>query len=95
MVTLAQQTGQSSSSGTAKRVRQLSANTPPSRNLVMKVVACSQCGERFAIGHNPATSDVDLAERQAVWLEEIFVWDHIQENKHRGSIALPAANEMK
>jgi hypothetical protein len=95
VVTLAQQTGQSSSSGTAKRVRQLTANTPPSRNLVMKVVACSQCGERFAIGHNPVSSDAELAERQAVWLEEIFVWDHIQENKHRGSIALPAANEMK
>ncbi|HEY6305672.1 MAG TPA: hypothetical protein VI488_04325 [Candidatus Angelobacter sp.] len=95
MVTLAHQAGQTASSGTAKRLRHLSVNPPASRTLVMKVVVCGQCGERFAIGHEPASSDPALAERQAIWLEEHFVWDHIQENKHRGSIALPAARELK
>jgi hypothetical protein len=88
-------TGQTAVKGTAKRLRQLSANTPPSRTIVMKIVACGQCGERFAIGHDPASPDPQLAERQAAWLEEQFVWDHIQESKHRGSISLPEASELK
>jgi hypothetical protein len=88
-------TGHTTAKSTAKRLRQLSANTPPSRTVVMKIVACGQCGERFAIGHDPALADPKLAERQAVWLEEQFVWDHIQESKHRGSIALPEASALK
>jgi hypothetical protein len=87
--------GQTAVKGTAKRLRQLSVNAPPSRTVVMKIVECGQCGERFAIGHDPASSDPKLAERQAAWLEDQFVWDHIQENKHRGSIALPEASELK
>lgn len=63
--------------------------------MVLKVVECSECGESFAIGHDPACPDQALAERQAAWLQERFVWDHIQENKHRGSIVLPAWDELK
>lgn len=95
MVTLAHHGGQGTSNGTAKRLRQVTANTPPARNQVMKLVVCGQCGDRFAIGHEPAAADPALAERQATWLADHFVWDHIQESKHRSSIALPAANEMK
>lgn len=60
----------------------------------MEVVVCGQCGDRFAITHEVATADVDLATRQAVWLQDQFVWDHIQETKHRSSITLPAADEL-
>jgi hypothetical protein len=73
----------------------MTASTPPARNQVMKLVVCGQCGERFTIGHDPASANLELAERQATWLQDHFVWDHIQESKHRGSIALPAANELK
>lgn len=61
----------------------------------MNVVACSHCGERFEISHKANFQDPKLAERQAAWLQDQFVWDHIQETKHRGSIALPASDEMK
>ncbi len=88
-------TGQAASSGTAKRLRQVSASALPAKTLVMKLVVCGQCGERFAIGHDPASSDPELAERQATWLQDHFVWDHIQESKHRSSIELPASGELK
>lgn len=79
--------------GMAKRVRQNSENAS---NLVeMSTVTCDKCGARFAIGHRLFFQDVELATRQAAWLGEQLVWDHIQENKHRGSIRLPASNEMK
>jgi hypothetical protein len=61
----------------------------------MKIVECGQCGQRFSIGHNPAAPDAALAEKQATWLADRFVWDHIQENKHQGSITLPPPAEMK
>lgn len=61
----------------------------------MNEVACNSCGERFEISHKAASQDAALAQRQAAWLQEQFVWDHIQEHKHRGSISLPASDEMK
>ena len=83
----------------AKRVRQTSASpaltTSPAKTQVIKVVVCQQCGERFAIAHDLTALDPQLAERQAAWLADQFVWDHIQENKHRGSITLPGAEELK
>jgi hypothetical protein len=94
VVNLIQHGRQAASSGTAKRLRH-TAESGPSKTLVMKLVACSQCGERFSIGHDAASSDPELAERQAKWLEDHFVWDHIQESKHRSSIALPAWDEIK
>jgi len=61
----------------------------------METVVCGECGARFAIGHHAAAQDAALARRQAVWLADKFVWDHIQETPHPGSITLPAPREMK
>jgi len=85
---------QSGFSGTAKRLRQNGKAAPP-RNVVLNIVECSQCGERFAISHDCDSQDAALAERQSLWLKDQFVWDHIQENKHRSTITLPASSEMK
>jgi len=83
----------------AKRMRQSGAapalGTQPARTQVVKVVVCQQCGDRFAISHDLTALDPELAERQAAWLADQFVWDHIQENKHRGSVTLPATDELK
>jgi ribosomal protein L32 len=81
-------------SGTAKRIRQ-NKEAATTKTVVMNVVECSECGDRFAICHHLTAQDVTLAERQAVWLRDQFVWDHIQEDKHRSSIALPASDGMK
>lgn len=58
------------------------------------IVVCPQCGERFSIAHEVPCANLDLAEKHTAWLLDRFVWDHIQENKHRGSILLPAAEEL-
>jgi hypothetical protein len=83
----------------AKRVRQTNAppapTAPPAKTQVIKVVVCQQCADRFAISHDLTNLDPQLAERQAVWLADQWVWDHIQENKHRSSITLPGAEELK
>jgi hypothetical protein len=79
----------------ARRMRRRSENSPVRSDVVMNVVACNNCGERFEISHKAASQDPALAEKQAVWLQDKFVWDHIQENKHRGSITLPASDEIK
>jgi len=82
---------------TAKRLRQTSApsaDAPPLKTQVIKVVVCEQCGDKFAISHDLTTVNPELAERQATWLADQFVWDHIQENKHRSSITLPAQDEL-
>lgn len=86
--------GTTSFSGTAKRLRQ-HKEAATSKTVVMNVVECSDCGDRFAICHHLTSQDAVLAERQAVWLKDQFVWDHIQEDKHRSSIALPASDGMK
>lgn len=54
----------------------------------MQTVICSKCGQRFAI-HNDGLHDAQLAEKQAAWLQDQLVWDHIQERKHHGSVELP------
>ena len=81
------------SNGIAKRLRKNKESAPGT--IVMKTVVCPQCGEQFAIGHKLALQDESLAARQATWLADQFVWDHIQENKHQGSIRLPGLDEMK
>ena len=77
----------------AKRLRKVAEYTPGT--VVMATVVCDDCGARFAIGHRSASQDANLASRQAVWLADKFVWDHIQEAEHRNAIALPASSEMK
>ena len=67
------------------------ADAAHAKTQVLKIVACEQCGDRFAISHDLNALDPELAERQAAWLAEQFVWDHIQETKHRSSVTLPAA----
>ncbi len=86
--------GRVTSHGIARRLRQTGAGATSSRSQVMQIVVCPQCGERFAITHEPAAADPELAGRQAVWLQDQFVWDHIQESRHRSSVALPAAEEL-
>ena len=79
--------------GTAKRLRRSTESAPDT--VVMATVVCHQCGEKFSIAHRSSCSDQALAERQAAWLADKFVWDHIQENNHPGSIQLPGSGEMK
>lgn len=86
--------GRVTSNGIAKRLRQTGAGAPSSRYQQMQIVECGQCGDRFAITHESAAADPELAGRQAVWLQDQFVWDHIQETKHRSSVALPPADEL-
>ena len=79
--------------GTAKRLRKNTVNAPDT--VTMTTVLCEKCGERFAIGHRSAVQNPSLAGRQALWLADKFVWDHIQEAKHHGSIRLPGPDEIK
>ncbi len=72
--------------GNAKRVRQTEL---PQLNTTMATVTCEKCGHQYSIQHRPGQENIALANRQAVWLADHFVWDHIQENKHQGSIRLP------
>ena len=80
--------------GTAKRLRR-TGGPGPGHLIEMATVVCTQCGAQFTIGHPLFFVDNGLAQRQAAWLEERFVWDHIQESKHSGSIRLPGEREMK
>ena len=80
-------------SGTAKRIRK--NHESPDNVTLMTTVTCESCGEQFAINHRPPFQDVALATRQAVWLADQLVWDHIQEHKHAGSVSLPASGQMK
>ena len=78
--------------GVARRVRNRVIPIPDV--LVMTTVVCSDCGAQFEIGHRANCPDRALANRQAVWLADQFVWDHIQENKHHSSITLPPDDEL-
>lgn len=82
------------SSGVAKRQRK-HAKPAAGNKIVMQFLVCEQCGERFAIEHLEHMQDVDLAQRQATWLAERFVWDHIQENHHAHTVELPSAAGLK
>ena len=79
--------------GTARRLRRNAEGVPD--GIVMTTVLCDECGERFALSHRPALNDAILAEKQAVWLKDRFVWDHIQEQRHPWSIRLPGGHEIK
>ena len=80
-------------SGTAKRIRKNQES--PANVTVMTTVTCESCGARFAISHRPPLLDAALATRQAAWLADQLVWDHIQEHKHPGSVSLPTSDQMK
>lgn len=55
----------------------------------METVVCSKCGQRFAIRNDTAEQTVELARKQASWVADQLVWDHIQERKHHGTMDLP------
>ena len=84
--------GQFGPQGVAKRVRNRMPPSSPNFT-IMSVVVCSDCGAEFQIGHRSNHQDRSLANRQAAWLADKFVWDHIQENKHPGSVDLPALED--
>lgn len=73
--------------GVVVRLKRLSEE--PSSAVTMETVVCGKCGQRFAIRHDPALQDADLARKQAMWVTDKLVWDHIQERKHRGTMELP------
>jgi hypothetical protein len=73
--------------GTAKRLRK--AVPSFSTNGFPETVVCTNCGQRFVIESNLAVGDAALAEKQAAWVADQLVWDHIQERKHHGTIELP------
>jgi hypothetical protein len=86
--------------GTAKRLRHNVETLPRSivtfaDMVVMLVVVCGDCGQRYALTHRRHSQDATLAERQAAWLRDRFVWDHIQEHRHAGCIRLLGPDEMK
>jgi len=54
-----------------------------------ETVVCAKCGQRFAIRHDQESHNAELAKKQASWIEDKLVWDHIQERKHQGTIELP------
>ncbi|PYP85215.1 MAG: hypothetical protein DMG65_21010 [Candidatus Angelobacter sp. Gp1-AA117] len=55
----------------------------------IETVVCGKCGQRFAIHFETAFGNAELARKQASWVENELVWDHIQERKHHGTIELP------
>lgn len=81
--------------GRARRQRKTTESDRTANTVLMTTVVCYQCGDKFSITHRSASQDSALAERQAAWLADRFVWDHIQENNHPGSIQLPGLSEMK
>jgi transcription elongation factor Elf1 len=73
--------------GVARRLRHLAEH--PSTAILMETVVCSKCGQRFAIRHDQGCQDIELAKKQAAWVTDQLVWDHIQERKHHATIELP------
>ena len=55
----------------------------------MGTLRCDVCGEDFFIGHNPASVDKGVAEKQAKWLEKVLAEEHERDKKHPDRIELP------
>jgi hypothetical protein len=55
----------------------------------MGTLKCDSCGEEFFIGHNPASVDKGVAEKQAKWLEKVLAEEHERDKKHADRIELP------
>jgi hypothetical protein len=73
--------------GVATRLR--APTEPPSSTAMAETVICDNCGQRFAIRSDPPFPDRELAKKQASWVADQLVWDHIQERKHHGTMKLP------
>lgn len=57
--------------------------------LEMGTLRCDGCGEEFLIGHNPLSADMQVAERQAKWLEKVLAEEHERDRNHSDRIELP------
>jgi len=79
--------------GIAKRLRNTVESSLGSASF-METVVCGNCGQRFSIQSDLGLQDAALAGRQAAWVADQLVWDHIQERKHQGTIDLPDLSEM-
>jgi len=55
----------------------------------MGTLRCDGCGEEFILGHNPASVDKWVAEKQAKWLEKVLAEEHERDKKHPDRIELP------
>jgi len=55
----------------------------------MGTLRCEGCGEEFVIGHDLASVDKWLADKQAHWLERVLAEEHEREKKHPDRIELP------
>jgi hypothetical protein len=55
----------------------------------MGTFRCDGCGEEFFIGHDPASADRWVAEKQAKWLEKVLAEEHERDTKHPDRIELP------
>jgi hypothetical protein len=55
----------------------------------MGTFRCDGCGEEFFVGHNPASVDKRVAEKQAKWLEKVLAEEHERDRKHSDRIELP------
>ena len=73
--------------GTARRQRATAGL--PWDTTALGTVVCAKCGQRFVIRNEKAAPSAELAEKQAAWVADQLVWDHIQERKHHGSMTLP------
>ncbi|MGH9633318.1 MAG: hypothetical protein ACRD72_00645 [Candidatus Angelobacter sp.] len=56
----------------------------------VETVVCGKCGQRYAIRIESSSQDVGLSKKQASFVADKLVWDHIQERKHQGTIELPS-----
>ena len=55
----------------------------------MGTLRCDGGGEEFLLGHDPASGDILVAEKQAKWLEKVLAEEHERDKKHPDRIALP------
>ncbi len=62
---------------------------PPSGAAAAETIVCGNCGQRFAIRNGTDFQNAELIKKQASWVADQLVWDHIQERKHHGTMKLP------
>jgi hypothetical protein len=55
----------------------------------MGTLRCDSCGEEFFIGHDPASGNMVVAEKQARWLEKVLAEEDERDKKHPDRIELP------
>lgn len=71
----------------ARRLRGTTEAVPSP--LPAETIICPKCGQRFVIRNEQEAQGPELARKQATWVAEQLVWDHIQERKHQGTMELP------